>query len=477
MIRFMVASTIVILGQAQSVIAKPQLISPISSSENQPSQVVTAQGYNPLELPTNPDQVRLQKTQSITLDEAIKLAQQNNQELQISALNLKRSLAALQQAKAALYPTVVAEAELGVERNAQERLDDLKYLNENASSSGTLNGKVEASYDLFTFGRRPAQIQVAEAQVRFEQLEVERLTQQVRLNITSAYYAVQQADEEVRIAQAAVANAQRTLQDAMALEIGGIGARLDIIRGKVQLGNAEQELIDAQNRQDIARRQLVQAIGLSESVDLTAADPVQVAGKWPLSLEESILLAYKNRVELQQELAQRNLAEQQRRIALAAIKPQVSLFANYQLLDEFKERFGLLDGYAAGARLRWSFFDGGAARFAAAQQEANRAIAESRFAQVRNQVRFQVEQAYKNLQANARSIQTAETALKEAQDVLGIIRFRFQQGVGTQLDVITAENDLTRADVNRLRAILNYNRALAELGEGVGQSLIQKSGI
>jgi outer membrane protein TolC len=422
---------------------------------------------NPLQLPTKPDEVKLQETQAITLQQAIELARRNNRDLQVAQLELHRNQAALRQAQAARYPTLRSEAELGYERPAQDRLENLEFLDEDASSTGFLNGTVELSYNLFTFGRRSAQIRAAQEQVRFDQLEVDRLHEQIRLDVANTYYNLQQAGEQVRITQAAVTNAQRNLQDTIALEEGGIGTKLDITRARVQLGNAEQELIDAQNEQEIARRELVQLLSLGELADVSAADPVQPAGEWALSLEESIVLAYKNRAEFQQQLAQRNISEQRRRAALADVRPQISLFANYQVVDEFNEEFGLLDGYAVGARLNWNFFDGGAARAAARQEEANRTIAETRFAQTRNQVRFQVEQAYKNLQANTRSIQTATAALKEAQNALDIIQFRFQQGIGTQLDVITAQNDLTRADVNRLRAVLNYNRALAALQRAV----------
>ncbi|MDX2242276.1 MAG: TolC family protein, partial [Leptolyngbyaceae cyanobacterium bins.302] len=61
---------------------------------------------NPLQLPTKPDEVRLQGTQAITLQEAIALAERNNRDLQVAELTLKRGQAALRQARAALYPTL-----------------------------------------------------------------------------------------------------------------------------------------------------------------------------------------------------------------------------------------------------------------------------------------------------------------------------------------------------------------------------------
>ena len=453
--------------QTLSAIAQPKPISPtVSKSQTAQPPDSLNPSPNPLELPTRPDQVRLQETQPITLQQAIALAQRNNRELQIAQQTLQRSQIALRQARASRLPTLSSQAEFSPQQTAEDKLDDLDD-DEDPSPETLLGGTIEVGYDIFTSGRRPAQIRAAQEQVRLDQLEVERLNEQTRLDVANAYYDLQQADEQVRITQAAVTNAQRSLQDAIALEEGGLGTGFDVVRARVQLGNAEQELIDAQSEQEIARRQLVQLLSLSESVDVSAADRVQQAGQWTLSLEGSIVLAYKNRVELQQQLAQRRIAQQQRRIALAAVRPQISLFANYQVLDDLNDEFGIKDGYAAGARLRWNFFDGRVARLGAAQEVANQAIAETRFAQTRNQIRFQVEQAYKNLQANARSIQTAAAALQQAQEGLEIARVRFQGGVGTQLDVIAAENDLTRADVNRLRAILNYNRALATLQRAV----------
>jgi outer membrane protein TolC len=122
---------------------------------------------------------------------------------------------------------------------------------------------------------------------------------------------------------------------------------------------------------------------------------------------------------------------------------------------------------ALGARLQWNFFDGGAARARAKQETASIAIAESTFASQRNQFRFDVEQAFFTLNANRENIQTASFALERAQESLRLARLRFQAGVGTQTDVINQQTALTTARGNRLRAILDYNRALADLQRAI----------
>jgi OMF family outer membrane factor len=299
----------------------------------------------------------------------------------------------------------------------------------------------------------------------------------IRLSVATDYYNLQNADQQVLIQEAAVTNALASLRDAQALEQAGVGTRFDTLRAQVQLANSTQNLTNAQAQQQIARRQLAQLLSVSQPVDLSAADPVQIAGLWNLSLEDSVVLAFKNRAELEQQLAQRNIAEQNRRLALSQIGPQVSLGANYNVVDPFATSYpnttGGSDTYTVGATARLLLFDGGAARASAAQAEANKAIAEVGFANTRNQIRFAVERDYANLQANLANIQTITVALAEARESLRLARLRFQAGVGTQTDVISAENDLTNTEGNRVAAILNYNISLASLQRDITSGQIR----
>ncbi|HIK19391.1 MAG TPA: TolC family protein [Leptolyngbyaceae cyanobacterium M33_DOE_097] len=420
---------------------------------------------NPLQFPTDPEEVRLRGIQPITLNQAIELAERNNRTLQVSQLQLQRSRAALRQAQAALYPTLDLQTGLTNSQSASSELSgqSQSFLNENDDARTSLSGGLSLNYDLFTSGQRPAQIRAAEQQLRSDELALEVAQEQLRLDVANDYYNLQEADETVRISLAAVRNNETSLRDAQALEQAGLGTRFDVLRAEVQLANSQQDLTNAIAQQTVQRRQLAQRLSVPQGINLAAADTIALAGTWGLTLEESIVLAYKNRAELEQQLAQRELSEQQRRAALAALGPQISLSAQYDLLNQFDDDLGTADGYSLAANLRWSIFDGGAARSAAAQQEVNRQIAETRFADVRNQVRFEVEQAYANLVSNQRNIETTRLALAQAEEALRLARLRFQAGVGTQTDVINAETDLTRARSNRLTAILNYNRALAAL--------------
>ncbi len=422
---------------------------------------------NPLYLPTKPEEVKLQTTQKISLEQAIALAQRNQRELQIARLTLTRSQAALSQAQAANLPTVALTGQLASDRDITETFTDQRNGEIRESVNSATTG-IELNYDIYTGGKREASIAAAEKQLESDRLDVQRLSTQVKLDITLAYYDVQEAIEQSRISESALKNARKSLEDAIALEQGGSGTKYDVLRSLVQVANTQQELVQAQAQTEIASRQLVQLLSLADNADIIPSDPVKVVGEWTRSLEESIILAFQNRIELQQQILQRGISDQQRLAALADKSPQVSLFANYQLLYGFDSRVaGAVDGYAVGAKVRWNLFDGGASNASAQQQEINIAIAETRFADTRNQIRLQVEKAYKNLQANQKNIQTATIALEQAREGLEISRLRLKAGVGTQLEVSTAETELTRAESNRIRGILNYNRSLASLERAV----------
>lgn len=235
----------------------------------------------------------------------------------------------------------------------------------------------------------------------------------------------------------------------------------------MELANAQQRLATVTATQKIARRQLAQTIGVGQQVQLKTADEVKPAGTWQLSLEDSIVSAYKNRSELQELLVQREINHQEKQIAFAEVRPTIDLIAQYNVGDNLDDEVNLTDGYSFGTTLNWNLFDGGAASATAKQSETNIAINEAQFANQRNEIRLEVEQGYFNLAANKGNITTAQKALEAANESLNLARARFQSGVGTQTDVIQAQTELTNVRGNYLEAVINFNQSLNQLERAV----------
>ena len=230
---------------------------------------------------------------------------------------------------------------------------------------------------------------------------------------------------------------------------------------------ANEQLTRAIADQRTARRRLAETLSLGQHVQLVAAHEITESGVWDLSLEETIVQAYKNRSELEQQLVQREIGEQDRRIAIAGVIPRLDFLANYGFDDDFDDSLGALENYRFETRLTWRLFDGGRAFAGARAAERRIDQANIRFADLRNEIRFEVEEAYFSLVANRENIGSTRQNVETREEALRLARLRFQAGVGTQIDVINAQRDLSQARGNFLQAIIQYNQSLNALQRSV----------
>jgi outer membrane protein TolC len=420
---------------------------------------------NPLQFPTKPQEVEIDKSQSITLEEAIEIALKNNKDLQAARIELKRAEDGLRASQGAELPTVDGQLEFN-----QQGQDTSPQGGDVFRHQSQFLGGLEVGYDLYSGGRRSATIERSRREVYFNKLDVERISEETRFNVTNSYYELQNRDAQVAIAQAAIEDFSQTLRDAQLLEQAGLGTRFDVLQAEVDLANANQALTVAISNQRNARRTLAEVLSAGQNVELTAADEITEKGVWQYTLEDSIVMAFKNRAELQQLLVRREINEQNREIALSETRPQVGLFAGYNFTGTAADTLnntGIANGYNVGARVRWRFYDGGTARARGDQETRSIEIDETNFANQRNKIRLEVETAYNTMIANKENIGSTEKAVVTATESLRLARLRFQAGVGTQTDVINAQRSLTEARGNFLQAIIGYNQSLNELQRAV----------
>jgi outer membrane protein TolC len=437
-------------------------------------------------LPTKPNQVTIDVQQPITLQDAVSLALTTNQEVEISRLNVNRSLSELREAKAALYPTLRsslgannqqrAGAGTGAEANTgtattgagASTLGTPSIENaDNSSITNSFDGSLSLSYDIYDGGNRGASIRSAKKQVRLEQLALERTMEETSLQVATDYYALQSAEAQVDIEEAAVRDATQTLRDAELLEQAEAGTKFEVLQARVELAQAKQTLKIEQANQAIAQRQLSDTLNIGQKVELQTKGEITAVGSWKLSLPKSIVAAYKNRAELKQFVLEREINLEQRQIALAENRPTVSLVASYDLQEQLDDGSNVADGYSVGATVDWAIFDGGAARARAEQATTDTEIDRAEFADQRNAIRLEVEDAFYNLNANQDNIKTANEALGMSEESLRLARLRFQAGAGTQTDVIDAQTELNNARGDLLNAIVDYNQSYAELQRAV----------
>ena len=436
----------------------PSRIIAQNSTNQTPPKPTSNRDGEPINNIKSPTKVQIANTKPITLQEALDISARNNREVQTARFTVNKSQSDVKEAEAAkniqvgLNSTLRAQGAPVIASPARER---------DGSLTTDVQGTVEASYSLVnqTLDKR---ITSAKAQVEFDRLELIRIERRLKGDVITAYYDLQQSDSASIINQAAIKDAERSLSDAQLQEKAGVGTKFDILRAQVQLATATQELTNSQGQQRTARKRLAQLLSFDDTTEFQAADAVRQLGSWDKNLEQSILLAFEQRSEIRQQAVRKQLVSFQDEIR-GDDSAQVNLFANYNLGKTISNNSPVQDGYSLGARLSWNFWDGGGSAARNNRRRINDDISDSQLITARNQVRFEVEQAFTSLGTNLKNIATSTQSLQQAEESLKLARLRFQAGVGTQTDVIQAQAELAKARGNRITAILNYNRALSTL--------------
>ena len=436
-----------------------------------------------LALPNAPSQVRILELRPLTLEESIQLAEFNSPQLKAAASRVDQAKSALRAAIASWYPTVDFSAsglpEYFKSYSYQNPDFALDGANENYSREWRANSSLKVSWDLINPARVP---QIAAARDRFERAGDAYLIalRDLRLEAQTAYFDLQRADEGVRIGQDSVKASLVSYRDSRARFNAGVNTKLEVLEAETQLARDRDTLTTNLRLQGEQRRNLARVLDLPQDVTPTAATPARPLGLWELSLQESIVAAYNYREELDQLILDISINNSQANASLAAVQPVLS-FVNSTSASRFDGQSGKtslseidMGDFTYGVQnstaltASWRLFDGG--RAGAEYRRSKQAAQQSRFdfANLRDQIRFEVEQSFLGLRAAIQSIDTTAIEVLSSKESLRLSQLRVQAGVGVQREVVNNQRDLTQAELKYARAINDYNTNLALLQRRTG---------
>ena len=459
--------------------ADPSVISP--AVDALPPPLLPLAAPPSLALPDAPSQVRIHELRPLTLEESLQLAEVNSPQLKAAASRVDQAKSGLRAAIAAWYPTVDLSASGLPEyfKSYSYRNPDFVTNNETYGRQWRVNGSLQVSWDLINPARVP---QIAAARDRFERAGDSYLIalRDLRLEVQTAYFALQQADEGVRIGQDSVKASLVSYRDARARFNAGVNTKLDVLDAETQLARDRNILTTNRRDQETQRRNLARVLGLPQDVTPTAATPARPLGLWEPTLEESIVAAYNYSEELDQLILDISINNSQANASLAAVQPVVRFVNSTSAsrtegqngqtsrsdIDMGDFTYGVQNSTALTAT--WRLFDGGRAR--AEYRRSKQAAEESRlnFARTRDQIRLQVERSFLGLRAAIQNIDTTATEVLSSQESLRLSQLRVQAGVGVQREVVNSQRDLTQAELKYARALNDYNTNLVTLQRRTG---------
>lgn len=295
-------------------------------------------------------------------------------------------------------------------------------------------------------------------------------TNDVLLTAARRYYDLLRQEALLHIRIKAVATSTEQLRRNTDLEANGLATNLDILQARTQLARDRQSLVEQQSLRRNSAILLAQTLNISLGQDLIPADKVVAKARLidrQLQIADLLKLAVDNRAELKQYDELRQAAKAQIMVSLAPLQPNLTLTAaGYGVGTQLNQMGALL---TLGLGINWTLGGMGltdSLNAQSAKMKTRQALihANQEFVTVFGEVRT----AYVNMISSEQRIEETTDEVYSSQEELRLSRLRLENGLGTNLDVLTAQRDLTQAYIDKVEAIVNFNIAQAQLLHDVG---------
>ena len=412
-------------------------------------------------------------TLELDLDETIQRALLTNPNVKIAEYNRKAAKADYSAAKSARGISITATHNSGRNGYADNRLNTV-YDNQgrpigtvfNKGIGNSHSNSITASLPVFTGGELQGQIGQAKANYRSMLSAEEQAYIEMKETATNGYFTMLDAGNMKTLCQESVDRLQAHLDNVIAQYNVGIVARADVLRSEVELANAKQDLISAENGYDVAEATLNNIIGTPLDTTLVLKDSLQYE---PYDNDMAYCLAYseEHRPELKQAEYGVDAAEAALVTARSGHMPKV--YANAS--NNWSSRNWPGDdgeNWSVGVTASMNIFDSGVtwSKIHAAQE--NLAKAKETQRQVKDAVELEVRTDYLGMREAEKRISTTQVAVAQAEEDYHIAVVRYQAGVGTNIDVMDAQVALTEAKTNYVKALYDYNTSKAALNTSMG---------
>lgn len=422
-----------------------------------PPGVVPPEPVRSATLAAASDSARL--TGALVLGQVVDIALRNNPQTQLAWAQARAGAATYGAATAAYFPTVDATANV-VRSQTTSQLG--------ASERSTITPTANLSYLLFDFGGRSGTVAAARAAAVALDLTHNATLQNVALQAQVAYFTYQAQSGLLAATRMTLAEADTNLASAQQRNRAGVATIADVLQAEVLVAQAQLDLETAQGNAQTSRGNLAVAMGLpanarfelapvndSLSVSLTSAGVDTLIDR-ALALRPDLAAL---RVQIQQ-------AQAQVRVARSAELPSVTFGANagktFSNINAFQ---GLNYGISLGIQI--PIFNL-ARPYNLTAAEAQVEAASARAGLLRVQVGQQVYAAYYALQTASQRARTSDVLLASATRSEVTARARYRAGVGTIVDLITAQTALANARAQQAQARWVWATALAQLSHDVG---------
>ena len=348
----------------------------------------------------------------------------------------------------------------------------LPYRNENWGD-WSYGASLSASYLIFDFGKRLSDVSQTIATWHAAGFEYDETVQNYIYSLIGSYYALLNADADVKSAEMLRTVAQTARDTAQKKYKAGSVAKADVLKADTTLASRDLDLERAKNNREIAKGSLLNKLSFPADQDIKIADMPSEFGtpQETKSLEELFEQAQKTRPDLLRASANKDAAWHRRNSTFLSNLPSISASGSLSWNDTPSESFNAGNDNISGSigiRASMPLFAGFANMYNLRSAQANydRAVEQERATQ--DNASLDIFTAYQNYKTAQTVLKQTETLLKSATESEKVTAGMYKVGRATMLDWQTAQSELVSAEKqnNAAKYDLFTKRAAVALAVG-----------
>ena len=411
------------------------------------------------------------ETVELNLDDAMQRAFQTNPTVSIAQYELDSARASYNAARQSRGVSITAS-----HTTQRGGYDDNVIKKTNAAGAWTgeywknignkHSNSLTASLPIFTGGKLSGTIKQAKANYQYNEVGVQRTYNEMRSTVTNGYFKMLQADNLQKLNAESVTRLEDHLKNVQAQYDVGVVAKVDVLRSQVELANAKQTLIQAENSYQVAEANMNKIVGLPMDTNLKL-DNLLVYNAYDKNMDECLAYAAEHRPELMQAKYGVDAAKGALMVARSGHMPQVAASAS-QAWSDTNWPGDENGNWGVGVNVTLNVFDTGVTLSKIHGAEADLKKAEETYRDTVDSVNLDVRSNYLGLREAEKRISTTKLAVEQADEDYRIAQLRYMSGVGTNTDVLDAQVALTQAKTNYTQALYDYNTSKTALETSIG---------
>ena len=398
----------------------------------------------------------------LTLAEIVDLGLRNNPQTRLAWANAQASAAAYGSARGEWLPTVDGDV-------TAQRIKTVASAGRVGVQQSVITPSATLSYLLFDFGGRSGRVAGARERLIAAGFTHNAAIQDVVLQIQVGYFQYIANRALLEAQRTTLAEARANLEAAEERRRVGLATIADVLQARTAASQAQLDLQTTEGSLQTARGALALALGLPANLPYDVDSSAAVVPVAPLadSVDALIASALRGRPDLAAAQAEAAAARAGIGELRSDLLPSLQLSATGGRTYATTIPNGA-NSYNLSLGLTIPLFNGFSRQYDLRGARFQAEAAEAQTQTLRQQVVYQVFSAYYALQTANGRVRTTNVLITSAEQSSEVALARYKAGVGTVLDLLSAQSALANARAQRVDARLAWSVSLAQLAHDAG---------